>query len=187
MRVCAIGKVGLSFSLTLAISKSGVSVVTETISVSRWEAISVVGVCNRGGVSSTVRSQVLGISLRLSISLTLTISESGVSVVRESISICRWEAISVVGVCNRGGVSSTVSSQVLGISLSLWFSLSLTLAINSMRVGVGISISICTRHTISIGGWVSSSVPTIPSIYCPWLGVSHDGSSQACKKCKLHH
>merc|ERR550534_2567393 len=99
----------------------------------------------------------------------LSISKSGVSEVTKTISIGRGEAISIVGVGNRGSVSSTVVGQVL--SISLWFSFGLTLTI--MRVGV-VGISIGTRDTIS-------------SIHSPGLWVSHGGSGQACKKCELHH
>merc|ERR1719308_623985 len=139
----------LSFGLTLSISKSGVSIVTETISIGGGIAVSIVGVSNRGGVSSTVCCQVLSISLRLSFGLTLAISESGVSVVTDIISVGRRVAISIVGVSNRGGVSSTVGCQVLRVSFGLWLSFSLTLAI-SMRIG-GVGISVAMRDTVAIG------------------------------------
>jgi len=90
------------------ISESGISVVMESISIGGGVAISIVGVGNRGGVSSTIGGQVLGISLWLSFSLTLAISKSGVSVITETISVGRRVAISIVGVSNGGGVSSTV-------------------------------------------------------------------------------
>jgi len=80
------------------ISESGISVVSESISIGGGVAISIVGV---GG-------QVLGISFWLSFGLTLAISKSGVSVITETISVGRRVTISVVGVSNGGGVSSTV-------------------------------------------------------------------------------
>merc|ERR1711970_1338744 len=157
------------------ISKSGVSEVTESISIGRGIVISKVGVSNRA-VSSTVGGQVLSISLWLGFGLTLSISKSRVSKVTETISIGGGEAISEVGVSNRGGVSSTVGTQALSISISLRLSFGLTFAI--MRIG-SVGISVATRETISIGGWVSSSISTIRS---PRLWVSHGGSGQACKK-----
>ena len=90
------------------ISKSGISVVMKSISIGGGIAISIVGVGNRGSISSTIGGQVLGISFWLSFGLTLAISKSGVSVVTETISIGGGEAISIVGVSNGGGVSSTV-------------------------------------------------------------------------------
>merc|ERR1719312_1937003 len=109
--------------------------------------------------------QVLSISLRLSFGLTLSISESGVSVVTETISVGRRVAISVVGISNRGGVSRTVGCQVLRVSFGLWLSFSITLAI-SMRIG-GVGISVAMRYTVAIGGWVDGSISTIASIHSP--------------------
>merc|ERR1719400_2680445 len=154
----------------------------KTISIGRGIVISKVGVSNRA-VSSTVGGQVLSISLWLSFGLTLSVSKSGVSEVTETIAIGSGEAISVVGVSNRGGVSSTVGGKVLSISISLWLSFGLTLAI--MRIGA-VGISVAMGDTIPIG-WVSSGISTISTIHSPRLWVSHGGSSQACKKCELHH
>ena len=175
----------LSFSFTLSISESGVSEVTETISIGGGVVISIVGVSNSGGVSSTVGGQVLSISLWLGFGLTLSISKSGVSEVTETIAIGSGEAISVVGVRNRSGVSSMVGGQVLGISISLRLSFGLTLTIHSMRIGA-VGISVAMRDTISIGGWVSTSISTISTIHSPRLWVSHGSSGQACLDRKIY-